>query len=142
MGLAAATRIALDRGETETVDRLLAMLPVGLPGWCRRCCGPSDNWYLAGGRDRGVDDAAAAFGSALTAMREMSPPHLLAQGLLDHAEYLVSSTATGPVRPRPSTRRARSVSASAVGRSSPAPRPAPSTPADVGRRPLTLAPRS
>ena len=38
----------------------------------------------------GSADVGAAFESAVTAMREMSPPHLLAQGLLDHAEYLAA----------------------------------------------------
>jgi hypothetical protein len=83
-----ATRIALDRGDAEAVDRLLALLPIELPGLLSPMLRAERQLVLARRAVAEGSDAAAAFGSALTAMREMSPPHLLAQGLLDHAEYL------------------------------------------------------
>jgi class 3 adenylate cyclase/tetratricopeptide (TPR) repeat protein len=84
-----ATRIALDRSDSDTVDRLLAMLPVELPRLVPPMLRAERLLVLARrAAAEGSDDAGVAFESALTAMREMSPPHLLAQGLLDHAEYL------------------------------------------------------
>jgi class 3 adenylate cyclase/tetratricopeptide (TPR) repeat protein len=86
-----ATRNALDRGDEDAVDRLLAVLPVELPGLLPPMLRAERLLVLARrGAAEGSDDAGAAFESALTAMREMSPPHLLAQGLLDHAEYLAA----------------------------------------------------
>ena len=86
-----ATRLALDRGDRDVVDRMLAMLPVELP----RLVPPllrAERLLVLARRSaaEGSDDAGAAFESAVAAMREMSPPHLLAQGLLDQAEYLVA----------------------------------------------------
>jgi class 3 adenylate cyclase/tetratricopeptide (TPR) repeat protein len=86
-----ATRLALDRGDRDVVDRMLAMLPVELP----RLVPPllrAERLLVLARRSaaEGLDDAGAAFESAVAAMREMSPPHLLAQGLLDQAEYLVA----------------------------------------------------
>jgi hypothetical protein len=90
-GWPVATRIALDRGDADIVDRMLAMLPVELP----RLVPPllrAERLLVLARRAvaEGSDDAGAAFESALSAMREMSPPHLLAQGLLDHAEHLAA----------------------------------------------------
>ena len=88
-GWPTATRIALDRGDTDLIERLLAMLPVELPRLVPPMLRAERLLVLARrAAAEGSDDAGAAFESALTAMREMSPPHLLAQGLLDHAEYL------------------------------------------------------
>ena len=86
-----ATRIALDGGDAEAVDRLLALLPIELPGLLSPMLRSERLLVLA--------RRAAAEGSQTRlrpssprsrAMREMSPPHLLAQGLLDHAEYLAT----------------------------------------------------
>jgi tetratricopeptide (TPR) repeat protein len=86
-----ATRIALDRGDAEAVDRLLALLPIELPGLLSPMLRAERLLVLARrAAAEGSDDAGVAFESALTGMREMSPPHLLAQGLLDHAEYLAA----------------------------------------------------
>jgi hypothetical protein len=84
-----ATRIALDNGDAEAVDGLLALLPIELPGLLSPML-RSERLLVLARRAvaEGSDDAGAAFESAITAMREMSPPHLFAQGLLDHAEYL------------------------------------------------------
>jgi hypothetical protein len=86
-----ATRIALDHGDAEAADRLLALLPIELPGLLSPMLRAERLLVLARrAAAEGSDDAGAAFESAMTAMREMSPPHLLAQGLLDHAEYLAT----------------------------------------------------
>jgi hypothetical protein len=86
-----ATRIALDRDDEEAVGRLLAELPIELPGLLPPMLRAERLLVLARrAAAAGSDDAGAAFESALTAMREMSPPHLLAQGLLDHAAYLAA----------------------------------------------------
>jgi class 3 adenylate cyclase/tetratricopeptide (TPR) repeat protein len=86
-----ATRIALDRRDNDTVERMLGMLPVELPRLVPPMLRAERLLVLARrAANEESDDAAAAFGSAMTAMREMSPPHLLAQGLLDHAEYLAA----------------------------------------------------
>jgi hypothetical protein len=88
-----ATRIALDRGDAEAVDRLLALLPIELPGLLSPMLRAERQLVLARlAAAEESDDAGAAFESALTAMREMSPPHLFAQGLLDHAEYLAADS--------------------------------------------------
>jgi hypothetical protein len=90
-GWPVATRIALDRGDADTVDRMLAMLPVELPRLIPPMLRAERLLVLARrAASEGSDDAVAAFETALTAMREMSPPHLLAHGLLDHAEHLAA----------------------------------------------------
>jgi hypothetical protein len=86
-----ATRLAIDSGDTEAVDRLLALLPIELPGLLSPMLRAERLLVLARrAAAEGSDYAGADFESALTAMREMSPPHLLAQALLDHAEYLTA----------------------------------------------------
>jgi class 3 adenylate cyclase/predicted ATPase len=86
-----ATRIALDRDDKEAVDRLLAVLPIELPGLLPPMLRAERLLVLARlAAAAGSDSAGAEFESALTGMREMSPPHLLAQGLLDHAQYLAA----------------------------------------------------
>jgi class 3 adenylate cyclase/tetratricopeptide (TPR) repeat protein len=86
-----ATRIAVDRGDTDLIERLLAMLPVEMPRLVPPMLRAERLLVLARrAAAEGSDDAGAAFETALTAMREMSPPHLLAHGLLDHAEHLAA----------------------------------------------------
>jgi hypothetical protein len=90
-GWPVATRIALDRDDADTIDSLLVMLPVELPRLVPPMLRAERLLVLARrAAAEGSDDAGATFESAVTAMREMSPPHLLAQGLLDHAEFLAA----------------------------------------------------
>jgi class 3 adenylate cyclase/tetratricopeptide (TPR) repeat protein len=90
-GWPVATRIALDRGDADTVDRMLAMLPVELPRLVPPLLRAERLLVLARrAAAEGSTDAGGAFESALVAMRETSPPHLLAHGLLDHAGYLAA----------------------------------------------------
>ncbi len=85
-------RAALDLGDVEAVEELLGMLDAELPGRLPP--------LLRGERElvrarlaaaRGEPRAGASFEAALTSMRGLSPPHLLAHGLLDHAAYLVGT---------------------------------------------------
>jgi class 3 adenylate cyclase/tetratricopeptide (TPR) repeat protein len=85
-----ATRIALDRRDGTLVDELLAMLPVELPGLVPPLLRAERQLVLARrAAADGEPDATAMFAVALAAMRDASPPHLLAHGLLDQAEHLV-----------------------------------------------------
>ena len=86
-----AARAAVDLGRPETVADLLAMLDSELPGRLAP--------LLRAERDlvrariavlNGDADAGARLGAAVESMRGMSPPHLLAGGLLDLAEHLGS----------------------------------------------------
>jgi hypothetical protein len=86
-----AARAAVDLGRAETVAELLAMLDAELPGRLAP--------LLRAERDlvrariavlNGDADAGARLGAAVESMRGMSPPHLLARGLLDLAEHLGS----------------------------------------------------
>ncbi|MGH8969397.1 MAG: ATP-binding protein [Actinomycetes bacterium] len=87
-----ATRIALDRGDAESVDRLLALLPIELPGLLSPMLRAERQLVLARrSAASGDPDAGHEFRAALATMREVSPPHLLAHALLDHAELLVAS---------------------------------------------------
>ena len=87
-----ATRIALDQHDDVALDELLAMLPVGLPGLVPPVLRAERLLVLARGARAAADEPerGAAFAGAIAAMREISPPHLLAHGLLDHAEYLAA----------------------------------------------------
>jgi class 3 adenylate cyclase/tetratricopeptide (TPR) repeat protein len=86
-----AARIAQDRDDAEVVDELLAMLPTALPGLVAPVL-RAERLLVLARRAAGSDDpeAGQAFATAIAAMRDASPPHLLAHGLLDHAAYLVT----------------------------------------------------
>jgi class 3 adenylate cyclase/tetratricopeptide (TPR) repeat protein len=86
-----ATRIALDRRDGALVDELLDMLPVELPGLVPPVLRAERLLVLARrAAAAGDPDAGLAFTVAINEMREASPPHLLALGLLDHAELLAA----------------------------------------------------
>jgi tetratricopeptide (TPR) repeat protein len=86
-----ATRITLDRGDLDLVDELLALLPVQLPGLVPPLLRAERQLVLARRAElAGDEDAGAAYAAAVAAMRDASPPHLLAHGLLDHAAYLAA----------------------------------------------------
>jgi class 3 adenylate cyclase/tetratricopeptide (TPR) repeat protein len=91
-GWPVATRIALDRRDTAAVDELLEMLPAQLPGLVPPLLRAERRLVLARRAEIAGDDDAAgpAYADAIAAMRDASPPHLLAHGLLDHATYLAA----------------------------------------------------
>jgi hypothetical protein len=86
-----AARAAFELDDTAATRDLLALLDYYQPGYLA----PALRAERALARARldghhGDPDAAAAFASAVTGLRELSIPYHLAGGLLDHAEYLTA----------------------------------------------------
>ena len=82
------SRAALDLGDRGAVDELLAILDAELPGRLPPLMRAERDLVrarLAVARGDGGGEQLAA---AIATMRQASPPHLLAYGLLDHAAYL------------------------------------------------------
>jgi hypothetical protein len=93
-----AARAAHELRDTAALTELLAMVDAHPPG--------SLSPMLRAERDLvrarlavgdGDPHAAAAFGAAVSSLRELSTPYHLAHGLLDHAEYLTSQGDVGAV---------------------------------------------
>ena len=86
-----ATRVAHDQHDDVALDELLAQLPDGLPGLVPPVL-RAERLLVLARRAAAADEPSAgqAFAGAIAAMRDTSPPHLLAHGLLDHAAYLAA----------------------------------------------------
>ena len=84
-----ATRVAHDKNDGGVLDELLTQLPDGFPGLVPPVL-RAERLLVLARRAAAADEpsAGAAFAGAVAAMRDASPPHLLAHGLLDHAAYL------------------------------------------------------
>jgi class 3 adenylate cyclase/tetratricopeptide (TPR) repeat protein len=84
-----ATRVALDLGDTGTVEALVAQLdafPMGQLAPMQQAERDLVHARLAASRND--PDAKATFSDAVAGLRSKSTPYHLAHGLLDHAEYL------------------------------------------------------
>jgi class 3 adenylate cyclase/tetratricopeptide (TPR) repeat protein len=87
----AATRAALELGDLAAADELVAVLDGVLPGRLPPVLRAERDLVRARlAVARGEVGAGDHLGDAVETMRGMSPPHLLAHGLLDHATYLTS----------------------------------------------------
>jgi class 3 adenylate cyclase/tetratricopeptide (TPR) repeat protein len=86
-----AARAALELDDRGTVERLLAMLDAELPGRIPPVL-RAERSLVRARLAAVVGDPAAgqALAAAVQEMRTSSPPHLLAQGLLDQAEHLAA----------------------------------------------------
>jgi hypothetical protein len=95
-----AARCAHQVGDFETVRELLALLDAYRPGELA----PLLHAERALARARlaaheGADDASTRFVDAIASLRERGTPYHLAQGLLDHAEHLLQTSAQDDADP-------------------------------------------
>jgi len=94
-----AARAAYDLADTATTAKLLALLDGYRPGQLAPMLHAERD--LASARLTATDtgaDPAGAFTAAITGLRQHSTPYHLAQGLLDHAEYLARLADTEAAR--------------------------------------------
>jgi hypothetical protein len=86
-----ATRAALQLGDLGAADEMLAVLDGVLPGRLPPVL-RAERELVRARLAVARHDAAGADGlrTAIEVMRQLSPPHLLAHALLDHASYLRS----------------------------------------------------
>ncbi len=89
-----AARAAHDLGDTTTIAALLGQLAPYRPGEL----GPMLRAEVALVKAR-LDPTGTQFASAITGLRERSTPYHLAHGLLDHAEALIGTGASGDAAP-------------------------------------------
>ena len=84
-----AARAAHDLGDSATTGELLTLLDDYQPGHLAPMLRAERDLALARlAAGDGDPDAAAAFTTAISSLREQSTPYHLAHGLLDHAWYL------------------------------------------------------
>ncbi len=87
-----AAHCAYELGDTAAVRELLALLDSYQPGHLAPMLRAERDLTRARlAADDGDEAAAASFAAAIKSLREQSTPYHLAQGLLDHAEYLLAS---------------------------------------------------
>jgi tetratricopeptide (TPR) repeat protein len=87
-----AARVAYQVGDQDTIDELLTMVDDEMPGRLPPMLRAERGLVRARiAVATGAPDAWEQLDAAVAAMRVMSPPHLLAGGLLDRAEYLIGA---------------------------------------------------
>jgi len=87
-----AARAAYDLGEQDSIAELLSLVDGEMPGRLPPMLRAERDLVRARmAMAAGTPDAGEQLDAAVVAMRAMSPPHLLAGGLLDRAEYLIGA---------------------------------------------------
>jgi ATP/maltotriose-dependent transcriptional regulator MalT len=87
-----AARAAYDLGEQDAIAELLSLVDDEMPGRLPPMLRAERDLVRARmAMATGAPDAGEQLDAAVVAMRAMSPPHLLAGGLLDRAEYLIGA---------------------------------------------------
>jgi tetratricopeptide (TPR) repeat protein len=87
-----AARAAHELGDRDTIAELLTMVDDEMPGRLPPMLRAERDLVRARmAMAAGAADSGEQLDAAVVAMRVMSPPHLLAHGLLDRAEYLIGA---------------------------------------------------